>query len=294
MNIIPSTITNKFGKQLLTLQKHSPRLLFGLGIGGVVVSTVMACRATLKLEETLDESQDKIHAVNVHREMNEIETYSESQFHKDMLKAKAGAAVKVVRLYAPSAVVGAAAIGALTGSHVTLVRRNDALAAAYATVQASFNAYRDRVKAELGEDREKELRYDVQDHKTKGKNGEVVKVAQAPDFLYSRFFDEENRNWKPVEEQNRFFLEAQQRYFNQLLHARGHVFLNEVYDSLGYERSKAGQAVGWLSPAMYPKGAVDGHIDFGLYSVRNAENIANGENQFILDFNVDGAIWDKI
>lgn len=91
------------------------------------------------------------------------------------------------------------------------------------------------------------------------------------------------------------FLRRQQDYANEMLKARGHLFLNEVYDLLDIPRSKAGQVVGWV----YDKNGNtkgDNYVDFGLY--RNdlgTRRFVNGlEYNILLDFNVDGVIYDLI
>jgi hypothetical protein len=76
-----------------------------------------------------------------------------------------------------------------------------------------------------------------------------------------------------------------------MLQARGHVFLNEVYDALGIPRSQAGAVVGWV------RGQGDGYIDFGLFNSENdrARDFVNGyERSILLDFNVNGVIYDLI
>lgn len=105
----------------------------------------------------------------------------------------------------------------------------------------------------------------------------------------SRVFDESNINFERTNEFNRVFLQAHQNYFNQRLQARGHVFLNEVYDALGFERTRPGAIQGW----MY-EGEGMGYIDFGLSSEENKPFIDDVRAEALLTFNVDGVIFDKI
>ena len=91
------------------------------------------------------------------------------------------------------------------------------------------------------------------------------------------------------------FLRAQQQYANDKLIAQGHLFLNEVYDMLGLPRTKAGAIVGWVYDDNNAVG--DNFVDFGIYDVHRetARDFVNGyERSILLDFNVDGVIYDLI
>ena len=110
---------------------------------------------------------------------------------------------------------------------------------------------------------------------------------------YARFFDAASPCWQNDPEYNLMFLKAQQQYANDLLRAKGRLFLNDVYDMLGIEKTKAGQVVGWVYDRENPNG--DNFVDFGIYdmSKERVRAFVNGyETNILLDFNVDGNIWD--
>ena len=91
------------------------------------------------------------------------------------------------------------------------------------------------------------------------------------------------------------FLRHQQNYANDILKNRGYLFLNEVYDMLGFPRTKYGQIVGWVYDEKNSNG--DNFVDFGIYDKDNPEKrkFVNGyETAIWLDFNVDGNILDLI
>lgn len=117
-------------------------------------------------------------------------------------------------------------------------------------------------------------------------------VLDKPDGLsiYARLFDSKNLEWKDNPEYNLTYLEMQEKWFNHHLKAMGHVFLNEVYDNLGFDRTSNGAIVGWM---VNPKES-DGYINFGLFNVRNNAFINGIELNVWLDFNVDGVIYDKL
>ena len=105
-----------------------------------------------------------------------------------------------------------------------------------------------------------------------------------------------NPNWEEDLSARMAFLNAQQQYANDLLISRGYLYLNEVYENLGLNKTKAGQIVGWIyDPEHNDVG--DNYVDFGIYNVnrRNCIDFVNGDCEAILlDFNVDGNIWEKI
>lgn len=289
MSIIPVGVTQLLGKTALQLNASSPSLLFVGGLGCMVGSTVLACRATLKLEDALEETNAELDAIRGNEQTQDVEVTKKD---KAVVIAKGGA--KVIRLYGPAIIVGSIGIGCLTKSHNLLQERNAALMAAYTAVDKAFEKYRQRVVEKYGEDEDRHFRYgteEVEIVNEKGKTETVLRVADGEPSMYARFFDQLSTSWSKEPEYNLVFLRCQQNYANDLLKTRGHVFLNEVYDLLGIERTKAGQVVGWV---VSDEG--DNFIDFGIYDGNEkARDFVNGrEGAILLDFNVDGIIYDKI
>lgn len=313
MNFSNAIQTAKFaiGRGGLILKKYSPEILTAAGVIGTVGSTVLACKATLKVEDILDEAKKKSNLINaVHDGEIEVDAeYTDKDYSKDLLVNRTQTAVKLIKLYGPAISLGALSITAILGGQHILRKRNVAVMAAYKLCEESFNNYRSRVKDELGEEKDRQFYYGMTEEtvkdKVKSKDGKTKtvtkKVEKAPDHLYSqyaRFFDEANINWDKSPEQNMYFLKMVQNQMNDKLKARGHVFLNEVYDALGFDRSEAGQLVGWVwnndNTAME---AGDGYIDFGIFDGNDCAKRAfvNGdERSILLDFNIDGMIYDLI
>lgn len=313
MNFSNAIQTAKFaiGRGGVILKKYSPEILTAAGVVGTVGSTVLACKATLKVEDILDEAKKKSNLINaVHDGEIEVDAeYTDKDYSKDLLVNRTQTAVKLIKLYGPAITLGALSITAILGGQHILRKRNVAVMAAYKLCEESFANYRSRVKDELGEEKDRQFYYGITEEtvkdKVKSKDGKTktvtTKVEKAPDHLYSqyaRFFDEANENWNKSPEQNMYFLKMVQNQMNDKLKARGHVFLNEVYDALGFERSEAGQLVGWVwnkdNTAME---AGDGYIDFDIFDGSDYAKRAfvNGdERSILLDFNIDGMIYDLI
>lgn len=300
MKLIPVSVATKFGRPLLHLQKNSPQVMFATGVVAGLTSTVLACRATLKLSTTLEHIEELRDKAEVLYSNGENADYDEKTYHRDLTILKIKAIVNVTKLYAPSAGLAMMSVALLTGSHITLNRRNASLTAAYASIDQAFQRYRDRVSEQLGVEADRDFRYGTEKttETVEGKDGKTktithTRVSNEMPSLYARFFDETCNDWKRNPEYNRAFLHCQQSYFNNMLQARGHVFLNEVYDALGIPRSQAGAVVGWV---LDKDG--DNFIDFGIFDdLTNPQvrDFVNGhEYSILLDFNVDGVIYDKL
>jgi hypothetical protein len=294
MKFVPEAISRTVARNSLLLQRSSPKVLFGVGVAGMVGSTVLACRATLKMSDVLEKTQGNLETARTLQH----EEYSEKDRSRDVTLIYFQTGVQVFKLYAPAIIVGGVSIAALTQSHRILTNRNVALTAAYSALEKGFTEYRTRVVEKYGEDEDRNLRYgtrqeQITDPET-GRKKMVTRVAtDCEPSVYARFFDSYSTSWSKEQEYNLIFLKCQQNYANDLLRARGHVFLNEVYDMLGISRSKAGAVVGWV---MSKNGDTDNFINFGIFDGNDkARDFVNGlENAILLDFNVDGVIYDKI
>ena len=286
------------------VQKHSPEILAGVGVVGVVASTVMACKATMKLNDILEESKetrDKIREVESNPRYEE--QYSHEDAKKDLVINYTQTAMKVAKLYAPAVILGSASLGCLLASNDILRKRNAALSAAYMTVDKSFKEYRQRVVDRFGEEVEKEIRYNIKAEEITStvvaEDGSETTVTETVKTMdpnlysdYAKFFDEASPYWQKDPEYNFMFLKSQQQYANDLLKARGRLFLNEVYEMLGIDKTKAGQIVGWVYNPENPIG--DNFVDFGIFdmSKERVRAFVNGyEPNILLDFNVDGDVW---
>jgi Family of unknown function (DUF6353) len=292
MRLLSESVMKGLGSNILTLRKHSPSLFFVGGVIGMVGTTVLACRATLKLDEALEADKEKAEAVKTYQSDN----YSEEDRKQDTAILYVRQVLTVAKLYAPAILLGSASIGMLAQSHNILIKRNAALTAAYAALDEGFRRYRARVVEKYGQDEDDRLRYGEEKVTIKdeaGKSKVVSRVGQEGASIYAVFFDQFNLNWSKDPQINKLFLRSQQNYMNNVLHARGHVFLNEVYEALGFDHTQAGSVVGWVLHSDN-----DNFIDFGVFRYDANDKVrdfVNGrEGSVLLDFNVDGLIYDKI
>jgi hypothetical protein len=310
MNLTP--LTNGLEKVLgqsraLTVRANSPQILLGVGIVGVVSSTVLACRATLKSKDVFATHRENIEAVHtavarVESGERSVEEYSDQDRKKDLTITYSKTGWSLLRLYGPPVIIGSASIACLISGQGILIKRNVALAAAYKAVDEGFRQYRQRVIDEYGSEKDYMLKHGLRadtiiDQQTdeKGKTKNVKKAVVVSDDpskigVYARWFMPGSTiEWKDQPEYNYVWLKGQQQMANDYLHAHGHIFLNDVYRMLGFEQTSAGSVVGWVA-----KGDGDGYVDFGMYDAENAAFIHGENDAILLDFNVDGTIWNKI
>lgn len=304
---LPAGLTRSLSKATITLKKHSPEIMVVAGVVGTVASAVMACRATTKVSTVLDKAKEDIatiHDVAASPEFAEEYTVEDSKKDLTIVYAKTG--VELVKLYAPSVILGALSITSILTSHHIMRKRNLGLAAAYAAVDKGFKEYRGRVVERFGETVDRELKYNIKakeieetvvDEKT-GKEKKVKKTVQTTDFEfgkspYAKFFDEFNSSeWTRDYGYNQMFVRARQSQANDELRASGHLFLNDVYKMLGMDPTPEGQIVGWIYDP--EDGSRNSYVDFGLTDIYRPgvkEFVDGYERSILLDFNVDGDIW---
>lgn len=299
---IMKSVNGVASKTVMKLKKHSPEILVVAGIAGTVVSAVLACKATTKVAEILDETKGALDTIHEGMETGAIngQEYTTEDGKKDTVVVYAQTGVKLAKLYGPAIILGTLSITSILASNNILRKRNVALGAAYAAIDKSFKEYRGRVIERFGEQVDTELKYGIKAKKFEeievdpetGKEKKVKKTVMVADpnlqSDYAVYFDSKSRNYETNPDYNRMFLKAQQAFANDKLQTRGHLFLNEVLDDLDLPRTPAGQIVGWT------KDGPDGYVNFRIIEVERETEDGHHEPALLLDFNVEGNIWEKM
>lgn len=297
--LTPTPVTRRYHTAKFVAVKHAPTAMVGAGIAGILFSTVMACRATYKNRQVFEDFESEVRDLKTFQaeDTSEPPALTPADYRREMTKIYTHNGAKIAKVYAPSATVLMLSLGGVVGAHRMMLGRNAALLATATSLSDSLRQYRDRVAGEIGVDKEQELYQNMKpetifDPET-GKKMEVMGIDSKDLSPYARFFDEGSERWTKDAEVNKITIDSQQRYANHKLRLRGHLFLNEVYDMLGLERTVAGNVVGWIHrPASTPEG--DGFVDFNIFDGRNSAFNGGWETVALLDFNVDGPIIDKI
>lgn len=279
-------------------EKHSPEILVGVGL--VMFASTIACtiKGTMIASESLAEAQDIFDGEP-----------SETQKHDTVIKT-AGA---LTRAYLPAVVCGTASVGCFVYSNAIMRKRVVSVAAAYASLDAGFQEYRDRVIEKYGESADQNLKYGVEYKKVKttetdpetGKKSKKTELVPVIDGCspFGVYFKPEyeikkldktvkNLNWQSNDLFNLTFIKAQLAWFNSKLDRGERVYLNEVLKGLGIpeEDYPDARAIGWL-----PSGqGGDGYIRFNAYNPASSEEfLVTEDNWVLLDFNTDGVILYK-
>lgn len=300
MNKFLTAIAGTYNKIKFQAVKHSPEILLVTGIVGTVAGVILACKASMDVKNEIEDykiakidiqSTDKIQQENEETGEYELVDFTDEMKAKELLRVRTKTGLMFLKHYSPVVLVETVSIAALIGSNVIMRKRALTLATAYAALDTSFKNYRDRVIARYGEEVDNELRHGIRrqtiEEPTVNEKGKEVTTTKevvtvdAPDE-YSRVFDSNNQLWVNNPDYLRMRIDAEENHVNDLLRINKHVFLNDVLERLGFERTKIGQVVGWT----YNEDA-GSYIDFDTY-------IDEDKCMAYLNFNVQGYILNDL
>lgn len=228
--------------------KRSPEILTGIGIAGMITTTILAVRATPKALELIEEQKEE-------ESVDELSSFE---------------VVKVAwKPYIPAMVTCVASTACLIGASSVNTKRNAALATAYKLSETALSEYRDKVVETIGEKKERIVRDKVAEERVKknpvSKN-EVIITGNGKTLCFD-----------PIS--GRYFMcsietikKAENTLNKQMLHdISGYVSLNEFYDELGLDHTSVGNDLGWNTNQL---------IDIDFSSQLND----NGEPSVVLDY----------
>lgn len=302
---------------MIVVKHHAPVIMSALGATGIVAGFGLAIKGTLNASSVIDTYKEERHvieeAIEISNSTDNDIVYTEKQQKEDLVSLYLQTGWEFCKIYAPAFFLTTFGIGAMLGSTLVLKRRNTALMAAYTAVTAAFEKYRGEVISRFGERTDRQIRLGVHDEiieRTEvDENGKKKKVKELIEVVndengeehiispYARYYggdympgdkhftpeyekpSAENPNYN--NEYNMMRLTALESWFNKELRMKRVVFLNEVYEQLGYDRTDAGQFVGWSLDD--PES--DNYISFGLDKKYNRRAVNGWEPIILLDFN---------
>ena len=300
--------------------RNGPTIGLVVGLASLGYTVYSACKATMRLEETMALHCNEIQKVkDTYNDREEVIAMglTEKDRRHDIFVVYTRTVIDLAKLYGPSIIAGGIGITSIICAHNTQNRRIQSLAAAYSALQGVFDRYRRVVRARYGEQADfygmNGMIADTDDTVTiKNEDGteeerQVYKIDTNTVFDgYSCIFDATTGEFERHDpDYNIAYLIARQSEANSMLDMRGHLFLNEVYDLIygpgeSYydpetgekkeRRTLAGQYVGWIKD-----GNGDGKVNFRI-KVLHAEPFDDGKPfeapPILIDPNVDGVIMD--
>lgn len=207
----------------LSVSRHSPEILIGIGITGMITTTVLAVKATPKALLLMEERKKELDV----EKLTPVETVKTTW-----------------KCYVPAAVSGVASIACLIGSNSVNAKRNAALATAYKISETAFSDYRNKVIETIGEKKEKTVRDKVSEEQVKNnpvKHTEIIVTGKGKTLFYDNH-------------SGRYFysdLELIKRAANKLNRDiitdpfDSGVTLNQFYEEIGLSGTATGDALGW-------------------------------------------------
>ena len=322
MNFKEAVANNKAISTVVTKTwKAAPTIAFVAGAVGSVASLYLMWRTARKHDLVIADATDLIEAVHdkkpIEGEENE-EALPINAYRRELAKAYIQAGFKLGKLYAPVAIAEAASMTLMGFGYGKLSTRYASTLAVCSLLETQYAKYRKNVIDTLGEEADNEFRFGLKeklyeipeldkDGKPKlDKNGKP-KVKSIREHVLgdelegysgyarifskseSKSFNDDDKTGMATSYYNRTFLVQQENFFNMLLRYRPNhtVFLNEVYEALGYEPTKEGQVVGWHYDPDNPIG--DNKIMFVPIEFYDEQYQAKW---CVLDFNVDGNVWE--
>lgn len=296
-------------KSWFALKKASPTIAVAGGVVIGIVGTVEACKATLKVDQVLDQAKADVKKIHETAENPQYaEVYTQKDMHRDLAVTYVKTAIGFTRLYGKAIACGAVSIALIFSGHRALLKRAAALGATVTILSESFKRYRANVTEQYGEEAERDIYNGVRKERVEevitdpetGKEKKVktdIKVVEETRMAspYAVCFDSSNPNYR--KDDLAFcvdFLTDTQTYLNQKLQRQGWIFLNEARMALGFKPVPEGQVVGWIYNDKDPNYSC--YIDLGIDHIdrEDVRNFLNGyERTFVIDFNVDGPIIEN-
>lgn len=217
-----TNLTKTFKSIGRVIAKHSPEILTGLGIAGMVSTTILAVKATPKAVKILDDYKETV--------------------LRDHEKVKPVDAVKLTwKCYVPAAVTGTASIACLIGASKVSLKRNAALATAYSLSETALREYKDAVVETVGEKKEKTVKEKAVVKKlveTPADSSEIIITGHGEtmcyDTLCGRYF-----------KSDRTYIDKVVNVLNRRLRTEMYISLNDFYSEIGLAPVEVGYYIGW-------------------------------------------------
>lgn len=220
-------LSNALDNTVLYLKNHSATVLTCVGAVGVVVTSVLTAKATIKATEIVNEAECE-------RKRN----LSKSEIVK-----------LTATTYIPPVLVGASTIACIFGANVFNRNQQAALMSAYALVDNSFKEYKNKLKELYGEETHNSIINSIMVEKAEEVYPYAQGFASSSSLIPDGYSGKVKLFYEPLSK--RFFESTMEQvmnaeyHFNRNFVLRGLAILNELYEFLGLEATDYGEIMGW-------------------------------------------------
>lgn len=294
----------------MTLKKYAPEIMMVTGAGLVTAGTVIACVRSKDVKDDVDKIKNDFKEIKEDKESGVLEG---AELRKEICSSSLHAVKLIGKRYALPAGLFATGMVAMFGSNNIRKKRMLAAAAVAEATQLAYNKYRENVRAELGEEKDRQFATGYKEKKAEREvldeeTGEIkkektkVKVSDGNDQLWTKLFGEANcpGTWRPFPGYNKMFITQIQAQANDRLKRENYLYLKDVLLMLGYSNPvleiggrDVASTYGWVH--CFERQDI---IDFGLADLIEGDPMSDAKVEFLrekepsvwLEFNVSGDI----
>ena len=244
-----SNITNIIKGIKASISRHSPEILTGIGIAGMVTSAILAVKATPKAIKLI-EAEKRAKHVDALSPVDTVKT--------------------VWKCYIPAAMTGVSSIACLIGSNAINAKRNAALTTVYTLSEMARNEYKEKVIETIGEKKERTIKEKVDAERIKRdpvSKKEVIITEKGTTLCYDHVF---GRYFKSDID----IINRAMNKINREIVINMYASLNDFYAELGLSPVEMGYDLGW-------------NIDDGTIEIEPSSQLADdGTPCLVIDYSV--------
>lgn len=302
------------GTGLVLAKKHAPEIMVASGVAGFIVTIAETVKATNKTNDILETREIELNERGATYDKLGLE-YTEEMYDADTKDIKHKARVSLFKTWFPVVTTAGMSVILILKGYKIINGRYVATVAAYKTLEASYERYRENVVNEFGKDTDWRMANSISQERLEGikqermandkiaeENKGKKKKDQKPyrqKYLHDRecLFDENSIYWKRWWTSQQFldYIVQKQRECQDLFDLQGYLFKNDVLEKFGLPKTADGQIVGWIKRRGKTTVISVGYNEMPDEEIRRILSIQNNADlRFWLNLNTDGIIYNLI
>lgn len=286
------------------VKKAAPTIAVITGTACGIGATVMAVKETLTVGEIMTEYKETVKTIDDveerinngeeiyfnNKKTNKTELETVEYLNRDRKVLKVQTAVKLAKHYKFTIALSALSVALILSGYGEMKKRFIGAVAAY---EGLYRTYLE-TKKEAEKNSKKTEMPDINDKINEDEDTKPEVKGRVDDSDFCRIFDKSSSMYRENREINLGYLKSVEKYCTNLLHIRGHLFLNEVYDALGMSHTETGALCGWLYNSSDGDDFVSFNINEAIDEVKYADDIYPDDPEVFMYFNCVGPIYNRI